>query len=373
MSRWRGATVALIGMIATLGMATPAFADIKAYNAAVLKGDFAGAANEVASTWPALDKSRDDIFAIAQEFAWTAMLAKKPKLAQTVLSSLSGSTAVDSSSDVTAVLAAWADFSVNADSNTRKALLAALEARAQLKRSDLISIRASQEFFVHQWDRDKFAEAAHIAALGAKFAEQAGSDTIDVAYAMRRNERVARFLDRRSRAEVDAIDALVTEIEGRLAQERNPGLRERFISQLATTIAWREVERNVMEFGGRRLPREPEDNENKQDEEWFPTPGDSAVPICKLSLDTAGVSPKYPRKAASKRLPGFAMYAFDVTEGGKYKSARVLGSAPHEMFTETIDEILPAWKWKMSEKNPPGDCRLPSVHIVAFDFEMRSR
>jgi hypothetical protein len=366
---------AAIALCAMLGLAAPAFADLKAYNAAVLKGDFPAAATEAASTWPTLDKTRPDIFVIAREFGWTGMLARKPDITRTILSSLSQTTVSDPSPEVTAVLLAWANFSSDPNNGTRKALTEALAARVQKPQADLISIRAAQELFRNEWARDSLDNAAKIAAIGEKLVGEWGEEMIDVRYAMRRNELVSKFVQRPDRTDFADITNLAMEIDTRLAKEADPKVRERLIGELATTFAWRGVEHDVLQ--SRNLtPREQPDisqeeaRKRMEDQRFFPVPGDPSVPVCRIALDTAGVRPKYPKQALTKRLPGYAIYAFEPGEGGKFKSARILGSAPHDMFAETIDEILPAWKWKMSDQNPSSNCRMPTAHVVHFQFDL---
>jgi hypothetical protein len=362
---------------AVLAIAMPAFADIKAYNAAVLRGDFLAASNEAEAIWPSFDKTRPDIFVIGREFAWTGMLAKKPKLARDIVLSLSRSTVVDSTPALTSTLLAWASFSIEPNNETRKALSSALAERARTTSADLISIRASQELFTYEWSRDNFDDSAKAAALGAEFAKQFGGEMVDVQFGMRRNELISKFVRKPQRSDLTAISELATEIDNRITPEIDAKMRSSLIAQLATTIAWRGVQRNVLQFGAIN-PTGVGGTENESDarrlrEKWFPVPGDPRKPVCDLSLDMGGVRPTYPRQALTKRLPGYAIYAFDVGESGKFKSARILGSAPHDMFTETIDEILPAWKWKLSEGNLSADCRMPQILVVDFLFQMKRR
>lgn len=356
-----------------LSAAAPSSADIKSYNAAVLKGDFAAAADEAAATWPTLDKARPDIFVIGREFGWTAMLAKKPDITRAIVSSLSQSATTDATPEVTVVLLAWANFSSKPGNDTGKALADALTARAKTPSGELISIRAAQDLFMYEWGRDNFDDAANVAAVGHQLVSQFGEKMVDVGFAMRRNELVAKFLDNRKRNNVMALDALAEEIETRLARERDPKLRERLIGEIARTKAWGGVERNVLRLAGLAAPEWTNQDEEEDSEGWFPTPGDASISVCNLNLDLGGVRPKYPRQAAAKALPGYAIYAFDVGDDGKFKSARVLGSAPHDMFVETVDEILPSWKWKMSPRNATADCRRPTVFVVDFVFQIAMR
>lgn len=71
-------TVVSVGLALGLGLAVlagPARADIKSFNAAMQKGDYKAAAAEAASTWPTLNKSRDDLAIIAREVGFAAYLA----------------------------------------------------------------------------------------------------------------------------------------------------------------------------------------------------------------------------------------------------------------------------------------------------------
>jgi TonB family protein len=356
----------LFALVAAV-LAAPAFADLKTYNAAVLRADFASAANEAKATWPTLDKSRADIFVIAREFGWTAMVADRLDVARDIMSSPPGSTVSDDAPELTAVLKAWVDFRTKSDGGTRKKLMDALTARAASNYADLISVRAAQDLFRDEWDRNAMPAAARIAELGAKLVSELGEDMIDAHYAMQRFQLVSEFIDKPQRADFVAIAELADQIKARLAGETNPAKRERLIKELANTLSWKGVERNVLGRRNVNLPDEPMEGDSGMG--WFTAPGDLSLSQCAIALDMQAVRPRYPRMALSKGLPGYAIYAFEVGEGGAFRSARVLGSAPHESFTETIDEILPTWRWKMR----PGaeGCRMPQQHVVHFVFSIR--
>jgi Gram-negative bacterial TonB protein C-terminal len=95
--------------------------------------------------------------------------------------------------------------------------------------------------------------------------------------------------------------------------------------------------------------------------------GDPNVPVCVIHLDRGGVTPKYPLTAKAHGMPGYAIYAFEVADNGVFKSARVLGSAPHESFCSTIEEVLTGWHWK--ETPTVAGCRRPQQQIVHFIFQ----
>jgi hypothetical protein len=357
-----------------LALSPAARADLKAYNAAVTRGDFPAAANEIATTWAGLNKSRKDIFVIGREFGWTAMLAGKPLLARDVVGSLSGSGVTDDAPELTAVLLAWANFRINAEAANRNKLFDALRARIQKPQADLISVRASQELFLNEWNRDAMNSAAEAASLAYKVVAELGPDMLDVQYEMRRFEAVARFVGKPDPTDFVVITALADEIEAKLKAETNQEKRKRLTTELANTLSWRGVEQQVLEARGRRLvDDEPRMSGNEgSTATWFPAGGDQSVPVCRVGVDTRGRTPKYPSPALSKRLPGYAIYAFDTGDKGALKSGRVLGSAPHESFSETIDEIMPAWRWKMSPGPQPPNCRIPETFVVHFIFNFGS-
>lgn len=352
---------------AILALAPAAHADLKAYNAAVTRGDFAAASNEIAVTWAGLDRARDDIFVIGREFGWTAMLADKPVLARDVVGSLSGSKVVDPSPELTAVLLAWANFKVSGSAANRTKLFDALRARVTKPQRDLISVKASQDLFHSEWKRDAMNSAAEAASLGHKVVAELGPEMADLQFTMRRFETISRFVQSPSRKDYVDISGLVDEIDVKLKAERNPAMRGRLITELAHALAWAGVERNVLERRGLSVPAGQVGEAGK---DWFTTLGDPSVPVCDIGVDQNKTPLKYPRMAESKGLPGYAIYAFGMGEGGKLTSAKVLGSAPHESFTETIDQIQPSWRWKVKEGSP-ADCRMPQQFLVHFVFEMK--
>src|SRR6185503_11214122 len=55
--------------------AFPAFADMKAFNAAVKAGDYKTAAAEAKATWPTWNKSDPDTATVAREFGFVSYVA----------------------------------------------------------------------------------------------------------------------------------------------------------------------------------------------------------------------------------------------------------------------------------------------------------
>ena len=65
---------AIVASLAILA-AAPAFADIKAYNAAVKAGDYKAAAAEAKSVWATFDKTSPDTAGVAREFGFSSYVA----------------------------------------------------------------------------------------------------------------------------------------------------------------------------------------------------------------------------------------------------------------------------------------------------------
>lgn len=367
--RFAAVRLGLVALVLSALSCGPAFADLKAYNAAVTRGDFAGASDQIQSTWAGLDKARDDIFIIGREFGWTAMLAGKPVLARDVVMSLSGSSAVDDTPELTAVLLAWANFKISADTANREKLFEALRTRTQKTQKDLISVRASQDLFRSEWVRDDMKGAAEAAQIGHKVVAELDGDMVDILYTMRRFEAVSRFVQKPDRSDYAMISALADEIDGRLKNETDPKKRDGLITALAHTLAWQGVEEEVLRLRGRSLAGFERDSDDRDTTAWFPVSGDPSVPVCRIRMDLNGKRPEYPAKAQSKRLPGYAIYVFELGENGALASGRVLGSAPHEAFNETIEEVMPAWRWKMADGQLEATCRRPDKLVVHFMFQ----
>ena len=126
--------MAFIGAcIASALFALPAFADIRSFNAAVVARDFQKAAAEAASTWPTLDKSREDIALIAREFGFAAYVAGDFAAAKTYAEFAAAKPAEGAASEfhlLSNVLLRAAEHRLKPSEATRNALLSALEARA---------------------------------------------------------------------------------------------------------------------------------------------------------------------------------------------------------------------------------------------------
>src|SRR5262245_40175476 len=72
----------LAALAVTAILAAPAFADIKAYNAAVKAGDYKTAAAEAEAIWKTWDKTSADTALMAREFGFSALVSGRNDLAQ---------------------------------------------------------------------------------------------------------------------------------------------------------------------------------------------------------------------------------------------------------------------------------------------------
>src|SRR5262245_45006028 len=169
-------TLALVGACVAALIALPAFADIKAFNAAVTAGDYKKAAEEASATWPTLDKSRDDIALIAREFGFVAYVAKDYAAAKSfaefsVAKSAEGAAEIRSQSSV---LVRLSEHKLKPSSATRTALFTSLQERAALTGYDNISFAATDALVAHDLDKGRWKDASASTDLAVKLARAGG-------------------------------------------------------------------------------------------------------------------------------------------------------------------------------------------------------
>ena len=65
----------------------------------------------------------------------------------------------------------------------------------------------------------------------------------------------------------------------------------------------------------------------------------------------AVVNPKYPRKAARKRIEGWVYFEFELTQEGVPKNIKVVKSFPDDMFDESAIDAIKQWRFKVIPKS----------------------
>lgn len=366
---------ALSTLALTVWAASPAHADIRAFNAAVQAGDYRAALTEADATWSTLDQASAAV--AAREFAWVAMLAGDPNraLAYTRFLVEQGATleVPDKSPEVSRVLHAWASMEVSDTSGARGALLAALNARAIKAGRDLITPRAAQALHSRAWAMGDWPQAEAAAQLAVRFLDDLGASQSPARFEAARTRAMAAYMRSNS---LDAYAALYDNADAlhRLIATTPAGyVRDRLAGEYFAALAWGDAI-----YGG-LSPAKQRQTTNRRftigaglpamGELLYPASGDPAQPRCRIVLAKTS-SPGFPYVARFKELAGQVTYALDVRPDGTFANARLLAASPSEDFVEATQSVMTSWRWKLDAGQTAASCRMPQVHILTFSFTM---
>jgi TonB family protein len=371
----RAAGQLLSFLIATAAVAAPASADIAAFNAAAKAGNYRAAAAEAAQMWPALDKSAPDIAIIAREFGWAAMMAGDPRAAQVYSGFLVDTPPPTAPEEyvheVARVLHTWADFTAAPTRETRYALARALDERAAIHASDMISIRAAQALFQDSWSQGRWREAAASGLTGVVLLRDYGRTLADAGFRFEMGAIAATFANRPRAEAAIQMRALSERVLAEALNARDPGLRERLTRVYFNTNAWAHVaERMVAQQDRRFQPTPKSDTALRAQKLLTPTPGDPALPECTITREASTRMPRYPSGPQFNGWAGFATYRLTVDANGRFSKIELMGTAPHSDFGAAVDRVIEDWRWTYRDSLRPPQCRMPEHYYVEFEFRL---
>jgi hypothetical protein len=368
------------GLICAAVMAAQAsvsHADIRAFNAAVQKGDYRAAVMAANEAWPAIDRTGPDAAAVAREFGWIAMLAGQPSAALTYAKFLveqGGALAhPDASPAVSRVLHDWASLASVVSTQTRSRLLASLQVRAAAAGRDLISPRAAQALYAEAWQANDWPQAYAAAGLAIRFLDELGAATTPARFEMRRGLAVSAFMQAKTPEAYNAVYDVAAELYDQIAVAPAGSIRNRLAAEYFAAVAWGDVLYSALGSRQKSTPdRRNSINVGKKPiaELLYPAPGDPALPRCRIALARNFDNPGFPFVQRFRDFGGEVVYALDVEAGGMFSNARLLVSAPHAGFAESVEDVLTSWRWRIDGGAQPSNCRMPDVHIMTFEFTL---
>lgn len=357
--------------------ATPASADIRAFNTAVEAGDFGGAVAAAAETWPGVDKSSADAVGIAREFGWIAMLADEPSwaliYARFLVEEGPRLPYPDQSPAVSRVLLDWAGLAAAVSPQSRSRLLASLNARAATAGRDLISARAAQVLHVEAWRAGDWAQAGAAAELAIRFLDEIGATQSPARFQMRRGMAASAFMRSKSPDAYNAVYDAAEELYDLIAATPGGAIRDRLADEYFAATAWGDAMYSALGSRQRSTPdrrTQIEANHRPIAELLYPTPSDGMSPRCRISLARNFRSPGFPYNARFKDFGGVVVYALSVDPGGTFSDPRLLVSAPHEGVALAVEDVIDSWRWRIDGGPQPPACRLPETHILTFEFAL---
>jgi len=81
------------------------------------------------------------------------------------------------------------------------------------------------------------------------------------------------------------------------------------------------------------------------------------------------VPPQYPRKAITKRIEGWVLLEFTVTQTGAVINPKVIDADPPGIFNESALRVIKKWKYKPKIENGKAIQQKGIQHVITYEFE----
>jgi TonB family protein len=372
-----GRTVAIAVLSFGLGVSAPAFADIKAFNAAVTSGDYKTAASEAEVIWKTWDASDSQTAVVAREFGFAALVAGRNELGrefgQFLVDKGATLTTPDTEPWVSAVLLRVTDYRIKRGEAELKALRDALVTRSASPGLDMTSVLAWETLYLADSaksdlvniEKDAAAAAAFMSRVPALLVRQRSAElhAASAAFIAGRN-RVTKGKNSYYDAMADLHDRIVADITN--AQSPNQ-------QALLWPLKWRaeawalamqaylgstysQIGSNIStDLQARRLVR-PSFAQYPED------PESANQPLCEGSF--SGRRMTYPSSKAYRGLVGSVIARMETAPNGKVTKVEVLAAIPVDGFDDKVVETLGTWTYKADKNAKQGGCRLNSRNLI---------
>jgi TonB family protein len=371
--------------------ALPAFADIKAFNAAVTAGDFKKAAAEAASTWPTLDKSRGDIGLIAREFGFVSYVAKEYAAAKTYGEFAAAQTVAGDGAAEAKVLASLlvktAEYRLTPSEATRDTLFGALEARAVLPNFDNISFAATEAVIGYDLEKGHWRDAMASTELGTKLATAGGGY---YAYERRKYALYGLVAEYRVNEKAETYGGLTELLEAvwsDAAATKTDKAADHFVELFWEISAWRStLGAHLTSRGIREFTRSEDQREAADKERWAKFGADERLmrlvgrihpdhdsDACKKKFDMR-TAPDYPNSALHRGFVGSVVLRADIDDGGKLRNAKILAAVPEKYFGGAVLKEVDGMRYLPDKGWDASACKMAEIgKIITFQFQFPSR
>ncbi len=319
----------------------PASADIKAFNEKMAARDFKAASAEAAATWPALDKSRQDIATIAREFGFAAYMAgdyaSALTFAEFAVANEPAGPAADEQRATAAVLAHLAAHRQQPTQSSRNGLYNALSARAAMPGIDIISYLGLDAALVYDFEKGNWNDAQASSSLAERLTATGGQVYLLNNRRFQLFNGVATYMSSRDKAVFDKLTALV-EV---MAEDVDAAPTEKDAEDLAESFwdayAWRQAIGNHL-VGRNRMkwPNRDDSDVKATTERRVRLLGAHKDPETCVSKGDLRKTPSYPPSALYKGLIGVVVVRFDLDDHGAPSNTRVLSAVPEKYFGESV-------------------------------------
>ena len=359
-------------MLAALFFAAAAFADIKAYNAAVTAGDFKQAAIEAKTVWASWDRNREETALIAREFGYISYVAGDYAAARDYgqfLKDFGASLATPDDQPVaSAVLLAAANFRLKPEDKNRDELLEALKQRQTAPNVDRLSMLAAEALYAADLASGRYTKSAESAEIAYAILSRDGSELAIRSLRARAVVAISRLMIKRDKSAyapiADAHDAVVDALDASIY----PAQREQLIELKFQLAAWANSAGEYLAF-----VEKVEKNKTLDRSRRLKTPARAIFPEttpaedrCKTDFDKGNL--RYPRSAEFKGLIGTVIVKVDVDHEGYISNAKVLASVPAAGFAEEVMKSIGTARFKRASDAQPGCSMAARSYVFTFSF-----
>jgi hypothetical protein len=362
--------------LATAALATPAFGDIAAFNAAVKAGDYKTAAAEAKTIWSTWDKADPDTAILAREFGFASYVSGDFAGAQMFGQFLKDKGATlptpDDQPATSRVLLSAASFRLKSDDATRKDLLDALKAREAAPGLDTTSLLASEALYKSDWAAGRFVAASDSGMLAYRIISRGGEVLAPRALEARSTAAAAGFLGGRDQQDygqmMDTHDAIIVAIDA----AKDPKRRQSLVNLSFTMEAWGNATYQFFDSAeqiGSSIPMKIKRRAfTRPQYTYFPDdPGSPAGDYCQLDINERAIN--YPQSSGFSGIVGSVIVKMDIDAQGGISNVEPLASVPARQFVEAVEDAAPRLKATRAG-GAPGCSIARENYIMTFVFRI---
>lgn len=371
-----------VAAVALAGLSSSAFADIKTFNAAAIRGDYKAAAAAANETWPTLDKTRADLDQIAIEFGFAAVMAGDNSAARTFAQASIERRAANNAplgdQMVAKELLKLAEHNIAPTAQTRQGLYDALNARVEHPGVDRISMLAANTLLAYDNKQAKWTEAHADSLLAIRLTTNGGAPLAARRRMLEVMEEVTGYLAKEDANRYAALLQLQLATVLDMAAAPDPATAEAYASAYWYAYAWSGTIQTHLESDGQRMVVAKMDKAaTKALEEAAPESVRRQLSIFKSDFENANCNrrmltrpkPSYPPSAQMKRYISTVMLQVDIDAQGRAINPKLLASAPESEFGEAVLKSIEGLSFRPGKDWDASKCKIEtSGYVIRYVF-----
>lgn len=358
----------LAAILLGLAGATPASADIKAYNAAVTAGDYKKAAAEAKATWATWDKTDSKTALFAREFGFISYVAGDYAAAREFGEFLKANGATLPTPDdlpfTSRVLLAAANYKLDSGGSNRQDLFNALQARETSPGIDMQTVLASEALYGGDFTKANWDGARESAKLSQRLLERGGDLFTQRALEARAIASETAFLGSRNPPAYDEIvdthDAVVAAIDSALTLEKRQALLPLKFRMEAWAFAVEAYFQSVMRTGSSISKKVT--HRDLAYTQWALFQDTEVGPDhCRTTVDLGSL--KDYENPTFRGIVSAVILKVDVNDRGEITKSEILAAVPYQKFGEDVKRAVPSMRFKRAREAKPN-CTLAAKSLV---------